>query len=109
MTGAREAHSRLKKLRVDAGYDSSFAFAKFLAVDMVAYDSIELGDYPITIELARRLRSKLGVNTDWLYFGKGKPNDLDKSEVIKVDHFMRLVRSGRYDKVLARMGYRKPR
>lgn len=73
---AEQPHERLKRLRVERGFRTAAALAKSIRMSDPTYRSYENGARPLTIQAARQIAPKLGIDWKELMLGPdGSPED----------------------------------
>lgn len=77
-----QAHDRLRKARIAAGFKSAAAAADAQTPkwNKNSYSSNENGNAPFSFKTAQKYASAFGVRAEWLYTGQGPVNDEQSSE-----------------------------
>ena len=77
----------MRHLREAHGFETAASFSDHLGLSRTRWLNIE-GGYPVSVEVARLLRDKTGITTDYVWYGD---------------------RSGLTDLVMARLGFIRSR
>ena len=81
-----DRHERLKRARIEAGYQKATEAADARQWNVNTYRSNENGSAPFSYASAERFAKAFGVNPRWLYFGTGPmkatPESDDSMELI---------------------------
>jgi SOS-response transcriptional repressor LexA len=64
---------RLRRARINGGYDSASAAAQAFGWNVNTYVSNENGNAPFSFNKARTYAGAFGVSAEWLYTGAGEP------------------------------------
>jgi SOS-response transcriptional repressor LexA len=75
-------HDRLKRLREQNGFRTAAALAKAIRMSEATYRSYENGTRPLTVQAARQIAPKVGV--DWKDLMLGSEHSADEAELLEV-------------------------
>jgi len=65
----RDCAGRLARTRLALGFKTQTAFAEEIGIQQYLYNPLETGKRRVSLDVALKIRDKLGIPLDWIYCG----------------------------------------